>query len=144
MTTDTASERAAGPKTWRWIVGGGALIATAFIVRSVVFDERAKTDRPGPYAIECFAPKGVVARIAEFRGRGAKPAGGWFRFEVFDATKAPDAPAVLVGDHRLETVWTPTQAELLLVPEHVRWRLSAVSADEKVLDSKECEAQRAQ
>lgn len=136
------SERAAGPRTWRVLVGAAALATIGFIVFSVLHDPRAADARPGPYAIECFAPKGQVARFSEFRARGAKPPGGWFRFECFDASQPADAPAVLVGDHRLETVWTPTQAELLALPEHVRWRISAISADGAVLDSKECEAHR--
>lgn len=142
--SSSSTERSAGPRTWRIFVALAAFATIGFIVFSVLRDPRTAEARPGPFAIECFAPKGTVARFGEFRARGAKPPGGWFRFECFDATQPTDAPAVLVNDHRLETVWTPTQAELLTLPEHVRWRISAVSADGKVLDSKECEATRAQ
>ncbi|MBK7875852.1 MAG: hypothetical protein IPJ77_08880 [Planctomycetes bacterium] len=140
----SSSERPAGPRTWRVLLAVAGLATIAFIVFSVLRDPRAAEARPGPFGVECFAPKGTVARFGEFRARGAKPPGGWFRFECFDATKPADAPPVLVNDHRLETNWTPTQAELLTLPERVRWRISAVSADGVVLDSKECEATRAQ
>ena len=135
-------ERSAGPRTWRALVALGALLVIAYIVFSLVHDPRAETERPGPFAIECSSPKGQVARFGEFRARGAKPPGGWFRFEVFDATQPADAPPVLVGDQRGETVWTPKQEQLLALPERIRWRVSAVGAENVVLDSKECEAVR--
>ncbi|MBI5365078.1 MAG: hypothetical protein HZA53_18015 [Planctomycetes bacterium] len=146
MRTEAArpTERGAGPRTWRVLVGGGALLVIAFIVFTLVHDPRADAERPGPYALDCTSPKGAVARYGEFRARGAKPAGGWFRFEVFDAAKPEDAPAVLTGDRKAEPVWTPTQPELLALPERIRWRVSAVSADALVLDSKECAAERVQ
>lgn len=145
MHTEAArpDERGAGPRPWRILVVGAALAVIAYIVFSLVHDPRAAAERPGPFAIECTAPKGAVTRFTEFRARGAKPPGGWFRFEVFDASKPESSPAVLSGDHKAESVWIPTQPELLALPDRIRWRVSAVSADDEVLDWKACESQRA-
>jgi hypothetical protein len=121
-------------RRWTLPIAVAAGLAFAFVVWSVLTDARKSDHVLGAYAVECRAPVGKVEQYTEFRARGAKPAHGWFRFEIFDESAAPGSPPVLAADHRPEITWHPKQEELAQLPDRIRWRAAAVDANGNEVD----------
>ncbi len=125
---------------WRWLIPLAVLVVAlfVFVFWSVLFVKHAALRDYGRYAIECRQPKGAVSQYTSFQSRGGKPAGGWFRFEVFDVD-APEKP-VLSADHLAETRWMPSPSELAHLPARIRWRIAAVDPEGIERDADETSA----
>lgn len=111
----------------RW--GAWLAVAAALVVAWVAYQRfGAPSEEPEIVLgapLEAVAPRGRVADFAEFRGRGARPAGGFYRISVF----APGSDVPLVVSPPLDAPeWRPTADELASLPGSIEWRLESFIA----------------
>lgn len=84
-------------------------------------------------------PRGEAARWSVFRWRAELPPNGYYELRVYDATPEGDGERLLKIRPRTET-WTPTDEELELLPDRIRWELDVYRADGRTVVSDEATA----